>query len=423
MGGIYVDDVTDRGLFLHLQNNLAGGNYCASLNRVPVYGSALHLVGVLGLDCLRNWFIRDLITRKQERDRAKTEPQDLAPFEGEAYQQWLRQRRRDQMALEKERVQILNLSPQAFAQLVADLPSVRCRVEYLLEQSERQLSNGSAQIFWDTISQLKEMLFEGIPDKVYAIKNQAEAGRSVEQVETLEREAARFAERLQSLVARAKTLGSFAQEYALRSAYEKRELEDLRRALIRQATGCNEFARCADSAASKRSSCLAHQVPQKAVGRRWRITMVGISGVALVIATVLILAEAYDNWGIAKGKKGDLEGAIADFNQAIELNPRFAEAYCNRGIAKGKKRDLEGAVADFNKAIELNTKFAEAYYNLGITKLRKGDLDGVIADFNQAIELNPQDAGAYYNRGLARERKGDYQGAAGDYERAKELKP
>jgi tetratricopeptide (TPR) repeat protein len=352
-------------------------------------------------------FIRDLITRKQERDRAKTEPQHLAPFEEEAYQQWLRQRRHDQMALEKERVQILNRSPKAFAQLVADMPSVRCRVEYLLEQSERQLPNGSAQIFWDTISQLKETLFEGIPAKVYAIKNQAEAGRPVEQVETLEREAARFAERLQSLVARAKTLESFAQEYALRSAYEKRELEDFRRALIRP----------------ERSSCLAHQVPQKAVGRRWRITMVGISGVALVIATVLILAEAYYNWGIAKGKKGDLEGAIADFNQAIELNPRFGEAYCARGIAKGKNGDLEGSIADFNQAIELNPKFAEADYNLGITKLRKGDLEGSIADFNQAIELNPQDAGAYYNRGLARERKGDYQGAAGDYERAKELKP
>jgi hypothetical protein len=178
-------------------------------------------------------FIRDWIARKQERDRAKTEPQHLGPFEEEAYQQWLRQRQHDQMALEKERVQILNLSPKAFAQLVADLPSVRCRVEYFLELAERQLPKGSPQFFWDTISKLEGKVFEGIPDKVCAIKNQAGAGRAVEQVETLEREAARFAERLQSLVARAKGLETFAQEYALRSAYEKRELEGLRRALIR----------------------------------------------------------------------------------------------------------------------------------------------------------------------------------------------
>jgi rhomboid protease GluP len=55
--------------------------------------------------------------------------------------------------------------------------------------------------------------------------------------------------------------------------------------------------------------CLALQVPQKAVGRRWRMTTAGIFGVALVIATVLILAkqhgEAYYNRGIAKGKKGE----------------------------------------------------------------------------------------------------------------------
>lgn len=37
--------------------------------------------------------------------------------------------------------------------------------------------------------------------------------------------------------------------------------------------------------------CLAQPVSQKAVGRRWRATTAGISGVALVIATVLILAK------------------------------------------------------------------------------------------------------------------------------------
>jgi len=40
--------------------------------------------------------------------------------------------------------------------------------------------------------------------------------------------------------------------------------------------------------------CLAQGVPQKAVCHRWRNTMAGISGVALVIATVLILAKQHD---------------------------------------------------------------------------------------------------------------------------------
>ena len=49
-----------------------------------------------------------------------------------------------------------------------------------------------------------------------------EVGRALEQAETLEREAKLFHERLQSLADRAKGLEAFAQEHALRCAYEER---------------------------------------------------------------------------------------------------------------------------------------------------------------------------------------------------------
>ena len=40
---------------------------------------------------------------------------------------------------------------------------------------------------------------------------------------------------------------------------------------------------------------------------------------------------------------GDLDGAIADYNQAIKFNPKFAVPYSNRGNVKLKKGDLNGA--------------------------------------------------------------------------------
>ena len=52
-------------------------------------------------------------------------------------------------------------------------------------------------------------------------------GRALEQAETLEREAKLFHERLQSLADRAKGLEAFAQEHALRCAYEERQLKEL----------------------------------------------------------------------------------------------------------------------------------------------------------------------------------------------------
>src|SRR5216117_1931099 len=106
-------------------------------------------------------------------------------------------------------------------------------------------------------------------------------------------------------------------------------------------------------------------------------------------------ANAYNERGIAKGVKGDIDGAIADFTYAIELYPKYSTAYNNRGLAKKNKGDLDGAIADGTRAIELDPKDAGAYSNRGIAKEEKGDMEGAIADCTRAIKLDPRYAPAY----------------------------
>lgn len=133
--------------------------------------------------------------------------------------------------------------------------------------------------------------------------------------------------------------------------------------------------------------------------------------------------RVYDCRGFAKRTKGDLDGAIADYDKAIELDPQDANGYHNRAFAKQAKDDLDGAIVDYDRAIELNPSEAHAYNNRGFARLTKRDLDGALVDFDKAIELNPKDASAHQNRASIKRTKGDVDGALADYDKAIEFNP
>jgi tetratricopeptide (TPR) repeat protein len=129
------------------------------------------------------------------------------------------------------------------------------------------------------------------------------------------------------------------------------------------------------------------------------------------------------NRGIEKGKQGDLEGAIADFTRAIELNLKEDAPYYNRAQAKWQKKDTAGAIADYTRAIELGSINPAAYNNRGNARSENNDQEGAIADYTRAIELKPDYARAYYNRAVTKQAKGDATGAAADFKAAEKLDP
>jgi tetratricopeptide (TPR) repeat protein len=54
--------------------------------------------------------------------------------------------------------------------------------------------------------------------------------------------------------------------------------------------------------------------------------------------------------------------AIADYTQAIRLNPNYVKAYGNRGIAYSDKNHQDRAIADFKRVLDLNPSSEEKSY-------------------------------------------------------------
>lgn len=129
-------------------------------------------------------------------------------------------------------------------------------------------------------------------------------------------------------------------------------------------------------------------------------------------------AQAYNNLAKLLENLGDMGAAMVNYNKAISAQPNYPQAYYNRASARQKLGDKFGALADYNNAISQDIGFADAYTNRGILRAESGDHQGAISDYNSAINYNFLDSEVYYHRGISRSQLGDKQAAIEDYNRA-----
>lgn len=137
-------------------------------------------------------------------------------------------------------------------------------------------------------------------------------------------------------------------------------------------------------------------------------------------------AEALALRGTAYRRAGEYLLAIADLDQAIELQPNLAVAYTQRAWAfQQANLDLprESVLEDLTTAIELEPTESLPHVLRGNELAELGDLESAIADYDQAIRVNPQSYSAWGGRATAKVTLGLIEEAKEDLRRALSLNP
>ena len=138
---------------------------------------------------------------------------------------------------------------------------------------------------------------------------------------------------------------------------------------------------------------------------------------------------AYFYRGVADSYLYRYQEAIADYTQAITLNPSKTESYMNRALILRLSGDLTKSEADTKKAAELLTREIErdsssgSYLTRGVVYLNAHDYANAITDFSKALESQSNDLTALICRAQAYEGVKDYEHAILDLNKVIEIDP
>jgi len=101
-------------------------------------------------------------------------------------------------------------------------------------------------------------------------------------------------------------------------------------------------------------------------------------------------AATFVNRGILRGRKDEADGALADYNKGIALNPSLGEAYVDRGAVMIVLKRYDDALSDLDKGITLGANRPQiAYYDRAIVDEALGNIRAAYEDYKKAAEIQP----------------------------------
>lgn len=101
--------------------------------------------------------------------------------------------------------------------------------------------------------------------------------------------------------------------------------------------------------------------------------------------------EAHYKLGNAYYDLGQFAEAKAEYDMTIAKAPNHAKALCNRGLCLRRMGNLDGAIQDYQAALNLDAKDTVTLRNLAMAQKDKGDFEGALRTFDLLSTLEPND--------------------------------
>jgi tetratricopeptide (TPR) repeat protein len=151
------------------------------------------------------------------------------------------------------------------------------------------------------------------------------------------------------------------------------------------------------------------------------VLIVAVWQVSSYLSAAPARAQTVYDQAMANMTPGHYQDAVRLFSKAVDIYPQLSIAYLERGNAENVLGETEGALADYDKAIEIGN-LAAAYTARGRIRVTRGDMKQAQGDFERSVGVEPN-SDAYFQLGRVLEAAGDHVQAILNYDRALQIQP
>jgi tetratricopeptide (TPR) repeat protein len=141
------------------------------------------------------------------------------------------------------------------------------------------------------------------------------------------------------------------------------------------------------------------------------------------VATTLLVLLALTWAGLTFARNADWRDGLTFWSKTVAASPRSTVARNHLGLEFYYRQRYDTAIAEFEQALEIDAEDDDAYNNLATVYYAQERYEEAEAAFQQALALAPDQALLHYNLGAVYERLDDPETAIAAYQTALNLDP